>query len=146
MTVHKDTEFKLAEKTEKLVLTLEPKLSANAETTQHDRHALYHLDKIRRAITHFYTYLHGYIDGTDVETIIAPFSQESTRHELQTDVMHESTTAQKLTCDVIFTATFRLFYLLGADTWEKTTLAQRRRLFEQLYRKLPTIHDGRIAP
>ncbi|PPJ52641.1 hypothetical protein CBER1_11421 [Cercospora berteroae] len=53
-----------------------------AEKAIEDYH-MYHLDTTRRAATHLYSYLHGWIDGTDIERIIEPFIQTHTRHKLK---------------------------------------------------------------
>ncbi|WPB02065.1 uncharacterized protein RHO25_006699 [Cercospora beticola] len=76
-----------------------------------------HLDKTRRAVTHCYTYLFGWINAPEIEKIIRAYSKELTRHDLQTEVMNEATPAQRATCDVMFMAMYRLYFLLGPKVW-----------------------------
>lgn len=78
-----------------------------AEKAIEDYH-MYHLDKTRRATTHLYSYLYGWIDSTDIERIIEPFVQTHTRYKLQTSVMMESKNPQRSIWDAMFVTTFRL--------------------------------------
>ncbi|GIZ44107.1 hypothetical protein CKM354_000731600 [Cercospora kikuchii] len=105
MDLNQETGYE-ARETQLLKLHKDVEIQVAGDTIQ--EYAMGHLEKTRRAVTHCYTYLFGWINAPEIGKIIRACSKKSIRHDLQTEVMNEATPTQHATCDVISIAMYRL--------------------------------------